>query len=227
MDQPIRVYLIEDEPDIRRQQERLLAKHGGISIVGSAGTGEEGLESLKILEVDVVLLDLGLPGMNGIEVTRELKRLRPEIEIIIFTIFDEETRVLSAIQAGASGYLLKGMGADRMIDAITEVAAGGSVIQPHLARHILRKFRESLPVQSGVSPNASQGEEPESPLTPREQEILTYIAKGLSNKEAAKLLSVSVATVRTHLEHIYAKLDVTNRTEAVTEGIRKGLIPLD
>ncbi|MBU1238095.1 response regulator transcription factor [Myxococcota bacterium] len=223
---PIRVFLIEDEPDIRRQQERLLQKQKTISIIGSAGTGEEGIQMLQSLEVDVVLLDLGLPGMNGIEVTRELKKLKPSMEIIIFTIFDEENRVLAAIQAGASGYLLKGMGADRMIDAIHEVAAGGSVIQPHLARHILRKFRESLPVP-GTSSVSEDDTPVESPLTPREQEILTFIAKGLSNKEAAKVLSVSVATVRTHLEHIYAKLDVTNRTEAVTEGIRKGFIPLN
>lgn len=221
---PIRVFLIEDEPDIRRQQERILQKQDSIRVVGSAGTGEEGIEMLKGLEVDVLLLDLGLPGMNGIEVTRQLKKTTPDLEIIIFTIFDEENRVLAAIQAGASGYLLKGMSASRMRDAITEVAAGGSIIQPHLARHILRKFRESM-VKSSTTSHAT--EELPSPLTPREQEILKFIAKGLSNKETAKVLSVSVATVRTHLEHIYAKLDVTNRTEAVTEGIRKGLIPLD
>ncbi len=220
---PLRVFLIEDEPEIRHQQERLLRKQEQIVVVGSAGTGEEGLEHLEELQVDVVLLDLGLPGMDGIEVTRRIKKRHPKIEIIIFTIFDEENRVLAAIQAGASGYLLKGMNAESMGNAICEVAAGGSVIQPHLARHILRRFRESM-THSTVTQNDL--EHAPSPLTPREQEILKFIAKGLSNKETASALSVSVATVRTHLEHIYAKLEVTNRTEAVTEGIRKGLIPL-
>jgi DNA-binding NarL/FixJ family response regulator len=156
-------------------------------------------------------LDLGLPDIDGIEVTRRIKNDMPQVEILIFTIFDEEERVLEAVSAGASGYLLKGTPADRIVEAIGEVHDGGSVIQPRLARRLLRHFRTSKQ-QDGPS------------LSPRETEILQLIAKGLSNPEAAQALGLSRATVRTHLEHIYAKLDVSNRTEAVTEAIRRGII---
>jgi DNA-binding NarL/FixJ family response regulator len=162
--------------------------------------------------------------MSGIDVTRQVKAARPNIEVLIFTIFDEEEKVLDAVRAGASGYLLKGTPADKIVEAIKEVHAGGTVIQPNLARRLLKHFRvgeEPLPPTT----SAVEREEPAiKPLSEREKEILQLIAKGVSNSEAAKLLNLSKATIRTHLEHIYKKLDVTNRVEAVTEGIRKGLI---
>jgi DNA-binding NarL/FixJ family response regulator len=158
--------------------------------------------------------------MSGIEVTREVKRRWPAEEVLIFTIFDEEEKVIEAVKAGASGYLLKGASAEKIVEAIREVHAGGSVIQPNLARRLLRHFR----VPESESRPPPQQEEPGRPLTQREIDILRLIAKGLSNGEAADVLGLSRATVRTHLEHIYDKLDVTNRVEAVTEGLRKGLI---
>ena len=187
----------------------------------TAPSGESALTQFAELpeRPEVLLLDLGLPGIDGIEVTRQVKAKWPETEILIFTIFDEEDRVLEAIKAGASGYLLKGTEADKIVGAIQEVHAGGSVIQPSLARRLLRHFRVT-PEDSAV--DADEGDAPS--LTAREVEILQLIAKGLSNNEAAGTLGLSKATVRTHLEHIYQKLEVTNRVEAVTEGIRKGLI---
>ncbi|EAU65780.1 two-component response regulator [Stigmatella aurantiaca DW4/3-1] len=194
---------------------------------------------------DVILLDLGLPRMSGIDVTREVKATHPKVEILIFTIFDEEDKVLEAVKAGASGYLLKGAPVDKIIEAIKEVRAGGTVIQPNLARRLLRHFRvdpdsgpvptEPKPAAPETGPAASAGPVPSGedtpdadallkPLSDREREILQLIAKGVSNSEAARLLNLSKATIRTHLEHIYRKLEVTNRVEAVTEGIRKGLI---
>jgi DNA-binding NarL/FixJ family response regulator len=152
--------------------------------------------------------------MDGIEVTRTLKKKDPRIEVLIFTIFDEEEKVLAAIQAGASGYLLKGATAEKIAEAIQEVHKGGSIIQPSLARRLLRQFRTG-----GEDP-------PEVRLTPREKEILQIIAKGMSNREVAEILDLSRSTVRTHLEHIYEKLEVSNRTEAVTEGLKHGLIDL-
>jgi DNA-binding NarL/FixJ family response regulator len=149
-----------------------------------------------------------------------VKKRWPAVEVLIFTIFDEEEKVIEAVKAGASGYLLKGAKSETIVEAIREVNAGGSVIQPGLARRLLRHFR--VP-ESGLPPPA-RAEEPGRPLTGREIEILRLIAKGLSNGEAAGVLGLSRATVRTHLEHIYEKLDVTNRVEAVTEGLRKGLI---
>ncbi len=209
---PITVVVVEDEPKILRSQLNLLRGFDEIEVVGQATSGTDAVTQILDLAPDVVLLDLGLPGIDGIEVTRQLRVQRPQTEVLIFTIFDDEEKVLAAIRAGASGYLLKGMEAKRIVEAIQEVHRGGSVVQPQLARRLLRHFQRRPSTKS--------------PLSPREHEILILISKGLSNPEVANTLGVSRATVRTHLEHIYAKLDVSNRTEAVTEGIRKGLIDL-
>jgi len=211
----VTVVVVEDESKILRSQLNLLKAYSEIRVVGQASTGTDAVDCIKALGPDVVLLDLGLPGIDGIEVTRQVKRHDARIEVLIFTIFDDEEKVLAAIGAGASGYLLKGMEADKIVEAILEVAKGGSVVQPQLARRLLRHFTRP-PVET----------DPYTALSPRESEILKLIAKGLSNPQVAQALGVSRATVRTHLEHIYAKLDVSNRTEAVTEGIKKGLIDL-
>ncbi len=222
---PIRVFVVEDQTKILKNQLKLLEGHPELTIIGTALSGETGLEEVRRLKPDVLLLDLGLPRMSGIDVTRAVKAEFPSIEILIFTIFDEEDKVLEAVKAGASGYLLKGTPADKMVEAIKEVHAGGTVIQPNLARRLLKHFRV------GETPSApgptNQREEPEGKkLSARETEILQLIAKGVSNSEAATMLTLSKATIRTHLEHIYRKLEVTNRVEAVTEGLRKGLIQM-
>lgn len=245
--QPIRVFVVEDQTKILKNQLRLLEGHPEIEIVGTALSGESALEEVPRATPDVLLLDLGLPRMSGIDVTRAVKATHPSVEILIFTIFDEEDKVLEAVKAGASGYLLKGAPVDKIIEAIKEVRAGGTVIQPNLARRLLRHFRvepdatpapstapaepaaaqEPAPAEQAAPVEASQGsleDPPLKPLSDREREILQLIAKGISNSEAARMLNLSKATIRTHLEHIYRKLEVTNRVEAVTEGIRKGLI---
>jgi DNA-binding NarL/FixJ family response regulator len=235
---PIRVFVVEDQTKILKNQLRLFEGHQDIDIVGTALSGEAAMDEVPKLMPDVLLLDLGLPRMSGIDVTREVKARFPKIEILIFTIFDEEDKVLEAVKAGASGYLLKGAPVDKIIEAIKEVRAGGTVIQPNLARRLLRHFRVDpdagpVPTEPVAAPPApvpeaaadtSPQEPPLKPLSDREREILQLIAKGVSNSEAARLLNLSKATIRTHLEHIYRKLEVTNRVEAVTEGIRKGLI---
>lgn len=216
----IRVLVVEDQPKILKAQVKLLETFDDIEIVGSALSGESALEEVEKTNPEVLLLDLGLPGMSGMDVTREVRAKHPEIEILIFTIFDEEEKVIDAVTAGAAGYLLKGAPVEKIVEAIKDVHAGGSVIQPNLARALLKL----------VIPNATQNQQPvpppDCPLTERELEILQIIAKGLSNNEAAKVLGLSKATIRTHLEHIYEKLDVTNRVEAVTEGIRQGIISI-
>jgi DNA-binding NarL/FixJ family response regulator len=215
----IRVYIVEDQIQILKSLLKILEASGGIQLVGTALSGEAAVVDIPELKPDVVLLDLELPRMDGIAVTREIRTTCPSAEILIFTVFDNEEKVLEAIKAGASGYLLKASGTAKLLEAIYEVHAGGTIIQPNLARQLLRHFHsESTP---------EKPEEPSPPtLTQREQEILLLIAKGVSNAEAAKLLHLSKATIRTHLEHIYRKLDVANRVEAVTEGLRKGIIQL-
>ena len=230
---PIRVFVVEDQAKILKHQLKLLESHADLEIVGTAMSGEAALEELVDCRPDVLLLDLGLPRMDGIAVTRAVKARHPGMEILIFTIFDEDEKVLDAVKAGASGYLLKGASAERIVEAIREVSAGGTVIQPSLARRLLRHFRvdpgrRRRGLRRREHPRACRpraAREPTlRPLSDREREILQLIAKGVSNTEAARLLTLSKATIRTHLEHIYDKLEVTNRVEAVTEGIRKGLI---
>jgi DNA-binding NarL/FixJ family response regulator len=244
---PIRVLVVEDQTRILKNQLRLLESHQDIEIVGTALSGEAALEEVPKCQPHVLLLDLGLPRMSGIDVTRHIKANWPHVEILIFTIFDEEDKVLEAVKAGASGYLLKGTPVDKIIEAIKDVRAGGSVIQPNLASRLLRYFRvepdpspapsprasEEVPQAAAPVPQAAPKADAETddaqepllkPLSDREKEILQLIAKGVSNSEAARVLNLSKATIRTHLEHIYRKLEVTNRVEAVTEGIRKGLI---
>ena len=198
----IRVLVVEDQPKILKNQLKLLDAAEEIEIVGTAMNGETAIDEIPRCNPDVLLLDLGLPRMSGIDVTREVKARWPKVEILIFTIFDEEGKVLEAIR---------------------DVCAGGTIIQPSLARNLLKHFRAGAdPAQPSAAPDAA--DLGMRPLSDREREILQLIAKGISNSEAAHVLNLSKATIRTHLEHIYQKLDVTNRVEAVTEGIRKGLI---
>ncbi len=223
---PIKLFVVEDQAKILKHQLKLLDGNPELNILGSAMTGEDALTEMERNLPDVVLCDLGLPKMSGIEVTRSLKARHPRVEVLIFTIFDEEEKVLDAIRAGAAGYLLKGATADKIVEAIKDVRGGGTVIQPSLARRLLRHFspENAAALRQVVPARPAQREEDTPRLTERESEILELIAKGLSNTEAGRVLKISAATIRTHLEHIYAKLDVTNRVEAVTEGIRKGLI---
>jgi DNA-binding NarL/FixJ family response regulator len=225
----IKVVICEDQPQILKNQLKILQESQEIEVIGTALSGEATLELLEKRQPDVLLQDLGLPRMTGIEVTREVKRRWPAIEVLIFTIFDEEEKVIEAVKAGASGYLLKGATSAKIIESIREVKSGGSVIQPNLARRLLRHFHvpeEGLEAYKAPLPPGNREEPATRPLTEREIEILRLIAKGLSNHEAARVLTLSRATVRTHLEHIYEKLEVTNRVEAVTEGLRKGLIEM-
>lgn len=218
----IRVLVVEDQPKILKAQIKLLQTFDEIDVVGAATSGETALALLDEVRPDVILLDLGLPQMTGIDVTRAVRRHHAHIEVLVFTIFDQEDQVIEAVAAGAAGYLLKGASVEKIVDAIKDVHAGGAVIQPSLARALLRRIG---PGAAGLStPRASRATQ--TLLTPRELEILQIIAKGLSNREAAEVVGLSKATIRTHLEHIYAKLDVTNRVEAVTEGIRQGIINL-
>lgn len=226
----IRLYMVEDQPAILKAQEKVLSPYKDLELVGSAMSGEVALNEIKQLRTPphVVLCDLGLPKMNGIDVTKSIKEFNKKIEILILTVFDEEDKVLQAIRAGAAGYLLKGALVSKIHEAITDVYLGGTVIQPTLARRLLKYF--SMPLQGTPSklldPEKKERKEPSSQLTVRELECLQIIGKGLSNNEAAAVLQLSKATIRTHLEHIYQKLDVSNRVEAVTEGLRQGIIEI-
>jgi len=220
MDYKIKVYIVEDQVNILRTQIKILKKFKEIDVLGSSLSAEDALEEIKELEPDVILMDLGLPGIDGIQLTKLVKEVRPDIEILIFTIFSEEEKVIKAIQAGASGYLLKGTTSEKIIYAIKSVFEGGSFIQPSLARMLLKHFTTDNKRAREIE---DYSDEPVN-LTKREVEILQLITKGLTNKEVANVLNLSRSTIRTHLEHIYQKMEVSNRVEAITEGYKRGIV---
>ena len=214
--------IVEDRAAVARQLARVLPTFDDLEVVGVFRAGRAAIDGVAEARPDVVLLDLNLHDIDGIEVAKALRATAEKLEILIFTVLDEDDKVLAAIRSGASGYLLKGASADRVAEAIREVHAGGSVIQPALARRLIKQFvgPAAGAAPSAAAPTAGEGRV----LTARELEILELIARGMSNAEAARALGLSPGTIRTHLEHIYAKLEVSNRTEAVTQGIRRGLI---
>lgn len=216
----IRVLILEDQPAMLKNLSRLIETSKSTQLLATAMSAEEAIVILDQLEElpEVILCDIGLPKMSGTDFCRFVKVKYPEIEVLMLTVFDDDEQVLESVRRGAAGYLLKGTDSKKILEAIKEVHEGGSVIQPSLARKLLVHFKPASQAYN------TQAEPYRRSLTERELECLQIIAKGLSNIETASVLGLSKATIRTHLEHIYQKLDVCNRVEAVTEGLRQGLI---
>jgi len=214
--EPIELVVVEDDPKTMKNLLRLLSAFEEFRVVGNALSGEAGVEAITALQPHLALLDLELPDIDGIEVTARVKAARPQTEVLILTSFEDEVKVYKAIQAGASGYLVKSLAPPRLRQAILDVLAGGTVIEPRLARRFWNYFQS---VQ-GKPQGALQL------LEELERDILTMIARGLTNQEAGKVLQLERRTVRTHLGHIYQKLGTTSRAEAVVIALRKGLIQL-
>jgi DNA-binding NarL/FixJ family response regulator len=207
----IRILLVDDHPVVRDGLRATLETQDDIRIVGEAGTGREAAESALALRPDVILMDLEMPDVDGVEATRRIREAWPEARIIVFTAFDTDERILGAVQAGAQGYLLKGVARDELFRAVRVVHAGGSLLHPVVASKLLRHM-------SG--PRGSTG------LTEREQEVLTLMARGLPNKEIAAALTITERTVKFHVSSILGKLGAGNRTEAVSMAAQHGLIHL-
>jgi len=217
MTEPVEVVVVEDDPRTLKNLVRLLGSYPEFRVVGSAMAGETALETISALTPQLVLLDLELPGIDGIEVTRRVKAEHPQIEILILTSFENEIKVYNAIQAGASGYLVKRVAPEKIREGIMEVLKGGVVIEPRLAKRFWNYFQS---VQSTEAP-----QEP-ALLTETERDVIQMIARGLTNQEAGRVLNLERRTVRTHLSHIYRKLGTSSRSEAVVIALRKGLITL-
>jgi DNA-binding NarL/FixJ family response regulator len=215
MAEPIKVLIVDDHPVVRDGLVAILSIQPDFRVIGEAASGEEALTSAGELRPDVVLLDLEMPGMDGVETIRLLRQSRPDIRVVVFTAFDTDERILSAVQAGAKGYLLKGAPRDELFDAIRVVHQGGSLLHPVVASRLLdRLAADESPV--GLVED----------LTPREQEVLTLLAQGLQNKEIAARLVIAERTVKFHISSILGKLGAGNRTEAVTIAIQLGLVEL-
>jgi DNA-binding NarL/FixJ family response regulator len=213
--QPIPVFAVEDSVATLRALGKLLASRSEVALVGTAASGEEALPLIAHAAPRVVLMDLELPGRSGSETTRALRARPAAPEVLVLTSFEDEEHVFEAMRAGASGYVVKGAPAQRLIDAIVEVDAGGTVIEPRLARRFWQYFKG---VQAPPQPAPT--------LTPLEKEILFAVAKGLSNAEVGEVVHLDRRTVRTHLGHIYEKLGVTGHVGAVVEALKRGLIAL-
>ncbi|MDY7231458.1 response regulator transcription factor [Hyalangium rubrum] len=214
-----RVYVVEDQPNLLKNLVKVLATYEELEVVGTSQDGEEAVEDIVRVRPQIVLLDLELPGINGIQVTQRVKRRASEVEILILTSFEDEQKVYEAIQAGASGYLVKRVGPEKIRSGIKEVMEGGTVLEPIIARRFWNYFQ---------SIQARPPEKKENPwaLTPIEFEVLRYVAKGLSNAEVGQVMTLERRTVRTHLSHIYRKMGVNSHVEAVVLALRAGVVDL-
>jgi DNA-binding NarL/FixJ family response regulator len=215
------VLLVEDDAPTRQRLTGAIRANPKLELVAAAGSCAEARAWLARGAPDVLLTDLGLPDGNGIELIRELRQRHPGSLAMVITVFGDEGSVLSAIEAGASGYLLKDGTVEYVGRSLLELVAGGSPISPSIARHLLRRFQDP---PAGVTPAAPAP--PEHLLTQRELEVLRYIAKGFSFAEIAGLLAISAHTVTTHVRNIYRKLEVGSRGAAVYEAVQMGLLKL-
>lgn len=205
----ISVAIVEDNNDIRLALEQIIESSDDYTLAGSCISGEEALVKLPILNPKVVLMDIGLGGINGIEVVRELKTTHPAMLFIMCTIYDDDEKIFEALSAGASGYILKKTSPLKMLEGIRELIEGGAPMSSQIARKVVDAFKNK-PVVASVST-------PLDVLSKRENEILEMLSTGLLTKEISDKLAISVETVRKHVYHIYEKLHVSNRIEAVNK----------
>ena len=217
-----RVLIVEDDPAFRARYAAMLAHDASFDVVASVGTGGEGLAMLELRKPDVLLVDLGLPDMSGIEVIRHASQTLPKCECMVVTVFGDEEHVLASIEAGAAGYLLKDASEESFLSGIRELMNGGSPISPVIARRLLKRFQAVPP--AGVTVAAADDESASVALSDREREILLLASKGFNYPEMGKLMNISPHTVTSHVKKIYRKLAVHSRGEAVFEANRMGLI---
>lgn len=210
---PVTIALVEDDDEARGRLVASIRSDPNLDLVGEYHTGADALAGIAGAAPDVFLVDLGLPDMPGLEVVRQIASRRPACEILVVTIFGDEESIISAFEAGAHGYLLKGALEHDIADDIRHLRNGGSPLSPVIARQVLKRL---VPGRRAAPAN--------SQLTPRETEILNAIARGFTYAETAQLLHLSVQTVHTHLKNIYKKLAVHSKTEAVFEADRRRLL---
>lgn len=211
---PIRVVLAEDHALVREGTRRILEATDDIVVVAEAADGEEAVAAATAYQPDVAIIDIGMPGVNGIEATRQIKATQPQVGVLILTMHDDDQFIFAVIEAGAAGYLLKDMHGDELIRAVQAVHAGDAVLHPTVTHKVFARLASRE--------RGRRRSEAEEPLTDRELEILRLAAAGLANKEIGARLDVSVRTVEAHLSHVFRKLDVGSRTEAILHGLRQG-----
>ncbi len=214
MEDAVRVLIADDHPLFREGMRGRLDRVADVAVVGEAASGDEAVELARKLEPDVILMDIKMPGLNGIEATREILQASPRVGVLVLTMFEDDDSVFAAMRAGAKGYLLKDSGGEGVVHAIRAVASGEAVFGPGVAERIIGFF--SVPRSA-----APQRAFPE--LTEREEEVLSLVAKGKSNQEISRQLFVSLKTVRNHVSNILVKLQVADRAQAVIRARDAGM----
>ncbi len=211
----IRLLLADDHMLIRDGLKKILSLEQGLKVIGEAQNGQEAVELAEKLLPDIILMDINMPVMNGIEATKIIKKKLPRVEIIALTIHDDEEYIYELFNAGISGYILKDVGSEELIKAIDRVSAGEAVFHPSVTQKLLGQFRQ-----------LTKSRENRPHLTPRELEVLTCITQGKSNKEIAALLYISEKTVKNHLTNIFRKIGVEDRTQAALYAVKNRLVKL-
>ena len=207
---PITVSIVEDSDKLRETFVRVLNRADGFRCVSQYANAEDALKDLPQVKPDVALMDINLPGMNGVECVRQLKKIAPEIQVMMLTVYEDTENIFDALAAGANGYMLKRTAGRELLEAIREVQRGGSPMTTHIARKVVQSFQRS----------AAAAAETES-LSEREQQVLDLLSRGLIYKEIADKLGISYETVHTYIRRIYEKLQVRTRTEAVAKFLRR------
>ena len=207
----LNVAIVEDDDRFRKSLSRWVASTAGLHCAGSYSNAEDALKQIPQTNTDIVIMDINLPSMSGIECVRKLRTERPALQIVMLTVYEDSDLIFKALQAGAHGYLLKRSSPDQILEAITEVSRGGAPMSSQIARKVVQSFE-----QKSLSAGA------DASLTKREEEILHGVVRGLINKEIADELHISVETIRVHLKNIYEKLHVRSRTEAALKACAVG-----
>lgn len=215
----IRILLAEDHAVVRQGTRELLEQQDDLEVVAEAADGQQAVQLALKERPDVVIMDYAMPKLNGIEATRHIKAVAPGIAVLVLTAYDSDQYVFAFLEAGAAGYLLKDVSVENLIEAIRAVYAGESVLHPAITRKVINRFSR-FDEKAGTRNGLEQ-------ITEREIEVLGLAARGMSNRDIAAELSISVRTVQTHLSNIFNKMGVGSRTEAVMYGLRTGLITLE
>ncbi len=231
-DRLARVLIADDHALVREGLRAVLEAEGGVQVVGEARDGGEAVKLCAELSPDVVLMDVRMPGTDGLEATRKIKARTPYVSVVMVTMHDNPDYLLEAVRAGAAGYVLKGDAPGDVLDAVRAVLSGDTPLDQGLAMQLLRHIGEEAAAQgAAASPRAGQATSgPVVPamspsLTPRETEVLVCLASGKTNRQIAKELHLSLSTVKRHLEHILPKLEVSDRTQAAVKAVEMGLLP--